>query len=60
MWKKKTKNNNDYYSVKVELEDGSSFWVNLFWNKHKNQDKHPDYKTIDELEKEKLPEESPF
>lgn len=39
MWKKKANNGNEYFSVK--LADGS--WVNLFWNKFKTSEKHPDY-----------------
>lgn len=60
LWIKKTKANNDYYSVKVELADGQSFWVNLFHNGKKDKPNQPDFKTInekkpDEVVQEKLP-----
>jgi len=43
-WIKKDKKGNDYLSVKVEMQDGTSFWVNLFKNNYKNKDNQPDYK----------------
>lgn len=51
-WVKVTKNNQPYYSVKIELENGESVWVNLFQNKfRKDNPKAPDYKMIKEEQK---------
>lgn len=52
LWIKKTKAGNDYYSVKVETEDGKSFWLNLFYNKNKKTDKHPSFVTIQQSKNE--------
>ena len=53
MWVKKTKTGNDYYSVKVELEEGKSVWVNLFYNKFKKGPTHPDFVTINDSQQDK-------
>jgi len=61
MWIKKTKVGNDYYSVKVELDDKTSIWVNLFYNKFKKDVKHPDFVTIQNTDKQKADEDKlPF
>lgn len=56
-WIKKTKAGNDYYSVKVELDDKTSVWVNLFYNKFKKDAKHPDFVTIQSTENQKKDDE---
>lgn len=51
-WVKVTKNNQPYYSVKIELENGEAAWVNLFQNKYKKDNpKAPDYKIIKDEQK---------
>jgi hypothetical protein len=60
LWVKKTRTDNDYCSVKVELADGQTFWVNLFAN-DKSKPTQPDFKTIVEKKSEEpLPEGIPF
>lgn len=63
MWVKKTRANSDYYSVKVEFDDGSAYWINLFYNKFKTNDKHPSFVTIGDSENKndsKLDDGIPF
>ena len=55
MWIKKTKTGNDYHSVKIELADGQSFWVNLFQSGKKDKPTQPDFKTINEKKNEEPP-----
>ncbi len=47
-WKKPTKNGGQYLSVRITFEDGSSAWINLFDNRYKTTDRHPDMKVIKE------------
>lgn len=46
-WKKSTQRGNPKLSVKVEFEDGSIEWVDLF-EKTKRSEKAPHYATFDE------------
>lgn len=59
-WIKKTKAGNDYYSVKVELDEKTSIWVNLFYNKYKKDSKHPDFVTIQNTDQKKDEDKLPF
>jgi uncharacterized protein (DUF736 family) len=45
MWKKLDKNGKEYFSIAIELNDGSKVSLALFENKFKKQDNHPDFTT---------------
>ena len=61
-WKKTTKNGGTYLSVKINYEDGTFAWVNLFDNRYKDSEKKPDMKTLPPKPQEQVPEfnEPPF
>lgn len=45
LWEKTSKNGNVYYNGKVTL-DGKDYWVKMFDNSGKTNDKAPDYNLI--------------
>lgn len=68
-WKKKTKNDKDYFSLKIEIKpeilkemletQNYSLNANIFW-KQKQKDTHPDFATIENQDKKEQKEETLF
>jgi len=45
LWWKKDKNNHNYQSGKVTI-NGSDYYISVFKNQHKKENKHPDFNVI--------------
>lgn len=45
LWEKTSQSGNIFYSGSIKLND-EEFWVNLYMNDRKTEDKHPDMNLI--------------